>query len=64
MLSGKLNASPRIDVKKSDRSGDTTGESNFARRIEEQQDAFADPVSLTARPQARPLRDRDVVVWL
>jgi len=35
MLSGQLNASPGIDVKEAGRPSDTTGESHFARRIEE-----------------------------
>ena len=50
MLSGKLNASPGIDVKEADWPSNATGESNLARRIKKQQDPLADSISLTARP--------------
>ena len=61
MLRGEQDASPGIDGEAAHRSGDATGQSQFAGRIEKEEHALADAIALAARPQANPLRDGQVL---
>lgn len=60
MMSGKQDTSPRIHVEAPQRSGDRTGQAQLAGRIKEENNAFADAVTLAACPEADPLGDREV----
>src|SRR6266700_2839587 len=61
MVCRKQDAAPRIDVETPHPAGHATGKSQLAWGIKEKKHAFADAVTLAARPQANPLRDGQIL---
>src|ERR1700687_108745 len=57
----KQDKAPCVDGETSHLPGDATGQSQLAGGIEKEKHAFADAISLAARPQANPLRDCEIL---
>ena len=61
MLCREQDAAPGIDGQTPHPPGDAAGQAEFASGIQEKQNAFPHAVALAARPQANPLRNRQIL---
>jgi hypothetical protein len=60
MVGRKPDSPPCVHFEAAHRSGYTTGQPQLAGGIQEQQNAFAEAIALTAGPKASPLQDREI----